>query len=103
MRQKINISQKAALRRIIILASSVVTVLSVCLVIFINLSNSKDAFAGPSLGDYRSTGSGNWNALATWQKYDGSDWIAATTIPSTAEEVITILNGHSVTVTSNTT
>src|SRR5665648_423153 len=30
-------------------------------------------------GDYKSIASGNWDALATWQRYDGSFWVTPTT------------------------
>lgn len=103
IRQSANVNQKTALRRVIILTSSVVTILSVCLIIFINLSDSTKAFAAPSLGDYRTTGSGNWNSVTTWERFDGSSWVAATGVPTTADNIITILNGHSITVTSHTT
>ncbi|MFZ2904901.1 MAG: T9SS type A sorting domain-containing protein [Cyclobacteriaceae bacterium] len=29
-----------------------------------------------TLGDYRSTGDGNWNNVGTWQRWDGSAWVA---------------------------
>jgi hypothetical protein len=51
-------------------------------------------------GDYRSTGSGNWDA-AIWERYDGSSWVApgANGYPgeNTGTGVVTIRNGHSVT------
>jgi hypothetical protein len=28
-------------------------------------------------GDYRSDGSGNWNSAGTWQRFDGTNWVAA--------------------------
>ena len=49
-----------------------------------------------STGDYRSNATtGNWSATATWQQYDGSNWIAATTAPS-GSQVITIRSTDSV-------
>jgi hypothetical protein len=32
-------------------------------------------------GDYRSSGSGNWNDAANWEVYDGTSWVAATNYP----------------------
>src|SRR5690348_10834094 len=103
MRQKPAVQQKTALKRIIVLTSSVVTVLSISLFLFINFTDSRKAFAAPVLGDYRSTGSGNWNNAATWERFDGSNWNPATVAPTTADNIITVMNGHTVTVTNNTT
>ena len=52
--------------------------------------------------DYRSAASGNWDAAGTWQTYNGSEWLPATTAPtSTNANIITIRPGHAVTVTSD--
>ena len=32
-------------------------------------------------GDYRSSGSGNWNDAANWEVYNGTSWVAATNYP----------------------
>jgi hypothetical protein len=40
-------------------------------------------------GDFRSNGIGKWNAAGTWQKYNGSAWVAASAAP-TGSEIITI-------------
>ena len=53
-----------------------------------------------SSGDYRSVASGNWNANATWEKYDGSIWTAAITTPSSSESVY-LQAGFTVTLTQN--
>jgi hypothetical protein len=103
MRQRPAVQQKTALKRIIVLTSSVVTVLSVCLILFINFSDSRQAFAAPVLGDYRTTGSGDWNNASTWERFDGSNWLAATVAPTTADNIITVVNGHTVTINANTT
>ncbi len=56
------------------------------------------------LGDYRSAVTGNWNALATWQSYDGSAWVAAAVTPtSTNANAINIQAGHTVTVNAAVT
>lgn len=52
-----------------------------------------------SAGDYRSAASGNWNATATWETYNGSAWVAAVATPTSADGAITILNGHNVSIT----
>ena len=34
-----------------------------------------------SINDFRSKANGNWNATATWERYDGAAWVAATYYP----------------------
>ncbi|MFM1769763.1 MAG: hypothetical protein RJA22_2292 [Verrucomicrobiota bacterium] len=58
------------------------------------------AASAQSAGDYRSAGSGAWNAVATWEQFDGTSWAAAAVTPTSADGVVTILNGHTVTVTN---
>ena len=38
------------------------------------------AFA-QAVGDYRSAANGNWSAAATWERFDGSSWVAASNPP----------------------
>jgi hypothetical protein len=56
-----------------------------------------------SAGDYRSAATGNWNATATWQRYDGSSWVAATATPTSSDGVITLVAGYTVTVATGVT
>ena len=56
-----------------------------------------------SIGDYRSTASGNWNTVSTWEMYNGLIWAGAIAPPSSLNGAINIRNGHTVTVTANTT
>lgn len=51
-------------------------------------------------GDYRSLASGNWNATTTWQRFNGTNWVAATSYPSSSDGAITIRDGHTVTIGS---
>jgi hypothetical protein len=50
----------------------------------------------PSVGisqavdDYRAVATGNWSAIATWQRFDGTSWVAAVATPTSANGVITI-------------
>ena len=58
--------------------------------------------------DYRTRQSGNWNAITTWERYNGSTWQTLTgtaplTFPTSADGVITILNTHIVSVSANAT
>lgn len=55
-----------------------------------------------SAGDYQTKATGNWNAAATWEKYDGSSWAGSST-PTSSDGVITIRDGHTVTVTAAVT
>jgi hypothetical protein len=55
---------------------------------------------GQTLGDYRSAATGNWNAIATWERYDGSTWVAAVATPTSADGVITIMSPHVVTISA---
>jgi autotransporter-associated beta strand protein len=49
-------------------------------------------------GDYRSASSGTWNTVATWETYDGANWIAAASTPTAANAgVVTIQSPHFVT------
>ncbi len=55
------------------------------------------ANAADATGDYRSAASGNWNAIASWERFNGTAWVAAAATPTSADGVITIRNGHNVT------
>ena len=49
-------------------------------------------------GDYRSNAAGAWTTASTWQIYNGSGWVAATSSPTGAAGVtITIVSGKNVT------
>jgi hypothetical protein len=52
---------------------------------------------------YRSAASGNWNANATWEVStdNGTNWIAATSTPTSSSGTITIRSPHTVTVTAD--
>ncbi len=69
------------------------------LVIYFNLQQPNQALANAT-GDYRSKTSGNWNAIGSWERYNGSSWVNATVTPNNTNGVITILNGHTITVTA---
>src|SRR5580765_1479359 len=59
------------------------------------------AFAnGQAVGDFRSNGTGTWDNVATWQRFDGVSWVAALSAPSSSDGVISIVTGS--TVTGNT-
>lgn len=102
MRQRREIKLKVSLRRVTWITSTLVVILAVSLTLFFNFSSKDDAFAASS-GEYRSKTSGNWNATGTWQRYNGSSWVNATATPTSADNVITIQSGHTVTVSADVT
>ncbi len=53
--------------------------------------------------DYRSSASGTWNTLATWQTFNGSVWVAATSVPTSTCGVITIQSPNTVSVSAAVT
>ncbi|HRD54191.1 MAG TPA: hypothetical protein PKY96_16250 [Flavobacteriales bacterium] len=56
-----------------------------------------------SNGDYRSAGTGNWTVADTWERFNGTDFVAAGIAPSASDGVITIRTGHTVSINSTTT
>ncbi|MFI5261915.1 MAG: signal peptidase I [Candidatus Limnocylindrales bacterium] len=51
--------------------------------------------------DYRSVTTGPWGDPATWERYNGTAWVAATRPPASIDGVVTIRTGHTVTVASD--
>jgi hypothetical protein len=51
------------------------------------------------VGDYQSVATGNWNNIATWQRYNGTAFVAATDYPgqNAGTGLVTITNGNTVT------
>jgi hypothetical protein len=54
-------------------------------------------------GDYQSAASGNWIDLSTWQYNNGTEWVAATTIPNSTAGNITIRSSHIITLSNSIT
>lgn len=53
---------------------------------------------------FKSKASGNWNSTGTWEtSMDNTNWIDATLTPTSSASSTTLLNGHTVTVTSAAT
>jgi hypothetical protein len=65
------------------------------------LSTFGDFQIGQYGAAYRSAASGNWEQVATWEKFVSGSWVPSPDIPSSAGDAITILNTH--TVTTSTT
>ncbi|MCB0766536.1 MAG: T9SS type A sorting domain-containing protein [Flavobacteriales bacterium] len=53
-----------------------------------------------AVGDLRSAGSGTWNALSSWEVFDGNDFVPIAVVPGAGDGLITIRAGH--TITANT-
>jgi hypothetical protein len=66
-------------------------------------SSAFNVTADPATLQYRSKTSGNWNAATTWESSsdNGTNWVDATTTPTSTNSTVTILNGHTVTVTAS--
>src|SRR5215207_1277610 len=45
-------------------------------------------------GDFRSINSGNWNAIATWERYDGANWIGNFFPTNASAGAITVQSGN---------
>ena len=92
-RQRLSIKMKYSIAVISMVGLVIISTL------LFNFSFQKQGLAAAS-GDYRSKATGNWNNTATWEKYNGTSWVAATATPTNADGVVTIQNGHTVTNTT---
>ena len=93
---------KLSTKKIMVVAASFVIVATIGLAVFFNLSDTRKAMAATA-GDYRSKTTGNWSSTSTWERYNGSAWVAATAVPSSGDGAIEIQPGHTVTLTSDAT
>lgn len=66
----------------------------------INLTDNTESMGAVS-GDYRSKTDGNWNSTGTWERFDGTNWVAATSTPTASNGTISIRDGDTVNVTAN--
>ncbi|HEU5164975.1 MAG TPA: MopE-related protein [Chitinophagaceae bacterium] len=44
--------------------------------------------------DYRTISSGNWDNVSIWERYTGTSWVPATSVPSSSNMGIDIRSGH---------
>lgn len=103
--QKTKNTQNARLsvrQRQLLIGSAVSALLIVLIVMVYQTTRTTDAKANV-VGDYRSKGNGNWSSSGTWQTYNGTTWVNAGSAPSSSNNVITIQNGHTVSVSSDVT
>ncbi len=71
------------------------------ILVFVFLVAVRTAGWGQAAGDYRTAATGNWNAPATWERFDGSSWMAAVVTPTSADGAITIRSPHSIAISAN--
>jgi hypothetical protein len=65
-------------------------------------SQTVTAFATLSSDYFRSRQTGNWGTANTWESsHDNSNWATATSSPTNSGNIITIQNGHTVTVAAS--
>lgn len=65
-------------------------------------TNSGTLFFSNATDHFRSVQAGNWGTLTTWESSpDLATWTAATLIPNSTANTISIRNGHTVTVSTN--
>jgi hypothetical protein len=102
MKIKSSQDQKLSLKGIIRTLWSFLILASLGLIIFLNLNDRRTASAAVT-NDYRSIATGNWNSTSTWQRFNGSSWVSASSTPTSADEYITIQSGHTVTLTGSRT
>jgi len=67
------------------------------LLLFLLFSTIAGKVFSQAVGDYRSASSGIWSTAATWQTWNGTAWITASTAPGATNNV-KIQNGHTITV-----
>jgi hypothetical protein len=73
--------------------------LFVCITALVLGSFASNASADVA-GDYRSLATGNWSTAATWETFNGTSWVTASTKPAAANNVF-IQAGHTVTLTGS--
>ena len=56
-----------------------------------------------SADDFRSAGSGSWASVNTWERFDGTMWLAAGTTPSSVNGVVSIQSPHTVSLSNAVT
>lgn len=75
-------------------------------VICFTLLLATNAGWGQSTNDFQSVATGNWTTLTTWNRWNGTSWVAATYYPGQATfttGAVTIQGGFAVTISANLT
>lgn len=89
-------------QRLLLVGGAVSTLVILLMVLFYNTMKTTPGKAAVT-NDFRSKTSGNWSTTSTWERYDGTNWVNATTAPTFGSNEITIQTGHIVSITSNVT
>jgi hypothetical protein len=92
---RIKVGLRNTLRRRLIVAGLLFIFTATGLTFLIIHYDTRSANAA-TVGDIRSIGSGSWTNLALWQRFDGTNWVAATAVPSFSDNEITICSGHTI-------
>src|SRR5437764_1147382 len=85
LKKKISIKQRQRMSHtmVYLITGSFLFAATLALIFYFQFSRVEKAHAASS-GDYRSVTSGNWNSVSTWETYNGSAWIAASSTPTSA-------------------
>ena len=105
MNQKYRFRFKASMRmvlRLIFTVASFLFLIAIGFFVFYQVANTKKTYA-TAAGEYRSKATGNWNVISTWETYNGTSWVNASSTPTSTDGLIEIQTGHTVTVTVNVT
>ncbi|NMM48029.1 T9SS type A sorting domain-containing protein [Marinigracilibium pacificum] len=70
------------------------------LLLFFLFITSVSFLKAQNTGDFRSAQSGNWSDASTWETFNGATWNPASSSPTSADGVISILSGNEVTIIS---
>src|SRR5688572_20390367 len=68
--------------------------------IALSLATGIIVLSQPVNGDYRSKLTGNWQNATSWERFNGTAWVDAVVAPTSSDELISIRNGHTITVNS---
>lgn len=98
--QRTNLTTRLSQQQKILFGTVISTMAIVLLVLVYQTFQSTKAKADAN-GDFRTKNNGNWNSNGTWESFNGTAWVNAVSTPTSANNVITIRNGHTVTVTAN--
>ena len=102
MKQLQSTSTRLTIRQVYLAAAFAVLLIAGSVFVTINLTRSTESLGAVS-GDYRTNGDGNWSTLGIWQSYNGSSWVAASSLPTSSNNIITISAGDTVVVSSSIT
>lgn len=86
----------------LLIGGAVSTMMIVLIVLFYQSTQTTPAKAAVT-DEFRSKASGNWGSTTTWERFNGTAWVNAVSTPTSANNIITIRNGHTVTVAASVT